>query len=78
MSVTDIVMTYQALVFSVINVKQMLSNLPDIIYALTIGHEVITLIDRKPLIVSKQNSVSDFKINDGIKFDDVHFRYPTA
>ena len=78
MSVTDIVMTYQALVFSVINVKQMLSNLPDIIYALTIGHEVITLIDRKPLIVSKQNSVSDFKINDGIKFNDVHFRYPTA
>ena len=45
------------------------------------GKEIIDVIDRKPLIDSPENleqSVTKIDIQDGIKFDNVRFRYPTA
>jgi len=58
-----------------------------VLRALTVGKEVIGVIDRVPLIASpcdskdakrKSTGVTNIEIEDGIKFEDVHFRYPTA
>ena len=45
------------------------------------GKEIIDVIDRKPLIDSPENldqSVKNIDVQDGIKFNNVRFRYPTA
>ena len=45
------------------------------------GKEIIDVIDRKPLIDSPENldqSVKNIDIQDGINFNNVRFRYPTA
>ena len=45
------------------------------------GKEVVTVIDRKPLISAPEDlnrSVTEIKIQDGIQFSNVCFRYPTA
>lgn len=57
------------------------------IRALTVGHDVISVIDRAPLIDSPfvegdplraSTGVKKIDIGGGILFADVHFRYPTA
>ena len=73
----DIVIVMQAQLFGMFSVMGILAGLPAIIQALVAGKEVIGLIDREPEITSKLDCVSDFKIGEGIKFEDVHFRYPT-
>ena len=58
-----------------------LSMLPKVIRALTVGHEIISVIDREPKIISPKDKsliVSKIMIDDGIKFRNVTFRYPTA
>lgn len=86
-SVSDIVLTYQALMFGMFTVLQITSIYPTIVRAMTVGHEVISVIDRAPRIDSphengdllrKSTGVCNIQIQDGIKFKDVHFRYPTA
>ena len=64
--------------YCMFSVMGIMSNLPAIFTALSVGQTVIDLIEREPEIVSKENSVSNFKILNGIQFNDVHFRYPTA
>ena len=77
-NVADIVIVMQAQLFGMFSVMGILHGLPAIFQALVAGKEVINLIDRTPEITSKPDGESDFKICDGIKFEDVHFRYPTA
>lgn len=77
-AVYDIVQCYQAMMYCMFSVMGIMSNLPAIFAALSAGQTVLDLIERKPEIVSKENSVSNFKILNGIQFNNVHFRYPTA
>jgi ABC-type multidrug transport system fused ATPase/permease subunit len=54
---------------------------PAIIKALVVGKEVFDVIERVPLIRSPDISSEASKIisiEDGIKFENVSFRYPTA
>ena len=54
---------------------------PAIIKALIVGKKVFDVIERKPLIDSPSDSspkASTISIENGIKFQNVHFRYPTA
>ena len=66
MTVPDIVTSYQALMFGMFSVMSIQNLLPAVFTALAVGHEVITLIDRKPEITSKPDSVCKFEIEDGI------------
>ena len=49
-SVGDIVGTYQSLMFGMFTVIQIQSLIPAVIRALTVGKEVLDVIDREPLI----------------------------
>ena len=45
------------------------------------GKEIFDVIDRDPSIGSKlekEDTIKDIKIEDGIKFENIRFRYPTA
>lgn len=80
-TVADIVGTYQALMFGMFTVIQVQNLIPMVIRALTVGKQVIDVIDRVPEIrapTSTSDLVKDVKIGDGISFSDVHFKYPTA
>ena len=80
MTVYDIMMTYQGLLFAMFTVLSIQSLIPAVIKALTSGKKIIDLIDRKPLINSPEDPnqrVSNIKIGDGISFDGLRFRYPT-
>ena len=80
-SVADIVTCYQALIFAMFTVMTIQSLYPAMIRALTVGREVLDVIGREPLIISpedKSECVTNIQIQDGIKFQDVQFRYPTA
>ena len=55
--------------------------IPPILRARVCGKKIVDLIDRVPKIKSPEmaaDAVKDIKIKDGIQFDEVHFRYPTA
>ena len=80
-STSDIIGGYQACIFSMFTVISIQQHIPSIFKALQVGKEVITVIDRKPLISAPEDlnrSVVEIKIGDGIKFSNVCFRYPTA
>lgn len=86
-NVRDIVLTYQSIMFGMFTVLQIQSILPAVLRALVVGKDVIEVIDRVPKIKSpcdpndkdrKSTGVTKIEIEDGIKFDDVYFRYPTA
>ena len=77
-TVSDIVMSYQALIFGMFTVILIQSLFPAVVRSLTVGRIVLDVIDRKPLISSPVDGVTKIEIMDGIKFTDVHFRYPTA
>jgi len=49
-NVGDIVGTYQALMYGMFTVMQVTSLMPAVIRALTVGRQVIDVIDREPLI----------------------------
>ena len=54
---------------------------PAVIKALIVGKKVFDVIERKPLIASppaSQPGTGEISIESGIKFQNVHFRYPTA
>lgn len=56
----------------------LLPLLPSIMRGLEAGHNIFAVIERVPLINSKPDSVVDIKLANEIKFENVHFRYPTA
>lgn len=77
----DVIGTYQALLFGMFTVIQIQALIPAVVRALTVGKEVMDVIERQPLIDSPSDlmrSVTDIQICHGIDFSDVHFRYPTA
>ena len=86
-SVRDIVLTYQSVMFGMFTVLQIQAILPAVLRALVVGKEIIEVIDRVPKIESpcdpkdknrKSTGVTKIEIEDGIHFHDVNFRYPTA
>lgn len=58
-TVGDIVLAYQAFMFGMFTVLQLQSIYPSVIRALTVGHEVISVIDREPLISSPSEKVGE-------------------
>ena len=59
----------------------MLPIMPAIDRAFMIAVKIFDLIERDPEITSPKNAssiVHDIKIRDGIHFNNIHFRYPTA
>jgi ATP-binding cassette, subfamily B (MDR/TAP), member 1 len=78
-SVGDIVGTYQALMFGMFTVISIQNLIPAVIRALTVGHTVCSVIERKPLITNDlMRSVTTIEVQHPIRFVDVCFRYPTA
>ena len=70
-----------ALMFGMFTVLSIQQLVPAVFRSLVVGKEIMDVIDRKPLISAPDDmnmSVVEIKIEDGIKFKDVHFRYPTA
>lgn len=53
---------------------------PAIVKALCVGKLIFDVIEREPLIDSPKDSMPTDKVavESGIRFEDVHFRYPTA
>ena len=80
-SVYDIVACYQAMIFAMFTVIAIQGLIPAVVRAKTVGYEVIEVIDRIPKIRSPDeayNRVTNIDIQDGIKFENLTFRYPTA
>ena len=78
MTIIDIVVSYQALSFGMFTFTAIIGLIPPIMRARVIGKIVFDLIDRVPEIKSPDDCVEDIRIGDGIHFDHVKFRYPTA
>ena len=79
--VWEIVGGYQAVMFGMFSVITLQDLFPAVFRALTVGKQVLDVIERVPLIDSPKNEaqrVTQVKIADGINFDDVKFKYPTA
>jgi ABC-type multidrug transport system fused ATPase/permease subunit len=77
----DIVGSYQAVMYGMFTVIQIQTHYPAVVRALTVGKQVLDVIDRTPLIAppaDPNQRVMKIEIQDGISFKDVHFRYPTA
>jgi ABC-type multidrug transport system fused ATPase/permease subunit len=53
-------------------------NMQALIKAKVIGHKIFDVIDRVPEIKDHESCTEKFEIKDGIKFENVAFRYPTA
>ena len=77
-SVADIVSCYQAIMFGMFTVISILNIYPMVVRALTSGHEVLKVIDRVPKIKDKDGGKDVIKLDHGIQFCNVEFRYPTA
>ena len=80
-TVGDLVATYQAMMYAMFTVIQIQTLYPSVVRASTVGAEVFHVIERTPEISSPADpsqKVSQIDIEDGIRFNDVHFRYPTA
>lgn len=68
---TDIVTTYQSMMFGMFTVLSIQNLLPAILRALSVGKTVIEVIDREPKIASPKNAhdrVTQIDIREGIKF----------
>ena len=78
--VADIVLTYQAMIFGMFTILGILGLIPAVTKALATGREVMDVIERVPEIRNSEAEklVTKIEINDGIKFNNVAFRYPTA
>ena len=66
--------------FGMFTVISILNIYPMVIRAQTSGHEVLKLIERVPKIKDKESNGSQdvIKLDHGIQFNEVKFRYPTA
>jgi ABC-type bacteriocin/lantibiotic exporter with double-glycine peptidase domain len=53
-------------------------NLQALVKAKVVGHMIFDVIDRVPEIRDHENSGEKFEVADGIHFQNVAFRYPTA
>ena len=54
-SVSDILTCYQALMLGMFTIIAIISMLPKVIRALTVGYEIISVIDREPKIISPKD-----------------------
>ena len=78
-SVPDIVSCYQAIMFGMFTVISILNIYPMVVRALTSAHQVLQVIDRVPEIKDESKGSTDvIKLDHGIQFCNVKFRYPTA
>jgi|SRR5882762_2250323 ATP-binding cassette subfamily B (MDR/TAP) protein 1 len=72
--------TPQSSVFSAIQAGNVFSYAPDISSAKSAGSDVVQLLDSRPEIDAEStegNMVSVEKIQGQIRFENIHFRYPT-
>ena len=80
-SAVEIISVSQATMMSFMTFGSVFPVVPAIIKALIVGKKVFDVIERKPLIASPSDSqpkASTISIQNGIKFQNVNFRYPTA
>ena len=79
--VSEIVTAFQAIQYGLFTMGAIANFIPPILRARVVGKKIVDLIDRVPKIKSPENpanAVKDIRIQDGIHFEEVHFRYPTA
>ena len=77
----DILVVYYALMFGMIQLPALAGIIPTVKRAKISGYKVYEVIDRDPLIRSPKDPnkiVTEININQGITFEHVKFRYPTA
>ena len=81
-SIVQIVQVAQATMTSMMVFGSIIPVVPAIVKALISGKLVFDVIERKPLIHSPQSGksalASKVSLQDGIRFENVSFRYPTA
>ena len=78
-TVQDILVVYYSIGFGILTVPQVLPVIPAVIRAQIAGKAVYDLIERKPEISNTDGKgVEKIDIGDGIRFEHVQFRYPTA
>ena len=56
----------------------MLQGYPGVDHSLKVGRKVFDLLERTPAIESLPDPVTEIDLKEGIRFDRVKFRYPTA
>ena len=81
MKVAEVVTAFQAIQYGLFTLGGIANFIPPIMRAKVVGKKIVDLIERVPKIKSPENAadaVTDIKIDEGIHFDQVHFRYPTA
>ena len=79
--VIDLIMVYQAELYGLVTFASMLPIVPAVNRALIVGGIVFDLIEREPEIRTPNNPKEvchQIDILDGIHFENIHFRYPTA
>ena len=80
-TVVDVIIVYQAELYGLVTFASTLPIIPAIDRALVVGKKVFDLIDRQPEIDTPKDPdqiCNEINIEDGIHFNDIHFRYPTA
>ena len=80
-TVVDVIIVYQAELYGLVTFASILPIVPAVDRALIVGQKVFDLIDREPEIIAPKDPAEvcrNIEILDGIHFNDIHFRYPTA
>ena len=81
MKVAEVVTAVSAIQYGLFTLGGIANFIPPIMRAKVVGKKIVDLIERVPKIKSPENAanaVTDIKIDEGIHFDQVHFRHPTA
>jgi len=76
-TIAEIVSVAQATQISMMTFSGVIPILPQIMRALICAKKVFDVIERKPRISSKDDSSEVLTLEQGIKFKDITFRYPT-
>lgn len=78
-TIQEIVSVGQAILMAMIQLTNIVPNLRQTVKALVVGRKVFDILERKPLVADSENAVEqNIEVKDGITFDKVKFRYPTA
>ena len=77
----DVITIYQAEIYGLITFASALPIFPALERALKVAYKIFELIERVPEIRAPDDAKEichQIDIKDGISFDNIHFRYPTA
>ena len=79
--VGDIITVYYSILYGIMQLFSLMPAIPALARLSIVGKEIFDVIERDPQIGSQaeaENTVDAIKIGEGITFENVKFKYPTA